>query len=147
MVCMFLLYSKVNQLYVYIYLPFFGFPSHSGHHRALSRIPCAIKQIPISFVFYTQYQWYIDVIPISLFILPSLSRLLFLPLQSPGLLCSWHNKSMNVNKMECWKRLLFASLLIKNMAGQRLKITFLVRPGCQVLCWIRAEMGGGEETK
>ena len=43
MVCMFLLYSKVNQLYVSIYLPFFGFPSHSGHHRALSRVPCAIK--------------------------------------------------------------------------------------------------------
>ena len=35
---MFLLYSKVNQLYVYVYL--FGFPSHLGHHKALSRVPC-----------------------------------------------------------------------------------------------------------
>ena len=34
----FLLYSKVNQLYIYIYLPFFEFPSHLSHHRALSRV-------------------------------------------------------------------------------------------------------------
>ena len=39
----FLLYSKVNQLYIYIYPLFFGFPSHLGHHRALSRVPCAIQ--------------------------------------------------------------------------------------------------------
>ena len=32
----FLLYSIVNQLYVYIYLLCFGFPFHLGHHRALS---------------------------------------------------------------------------------------------------------------
>ena len=32
----FLLYSKVNQLYVHIYPLFFGFPSHLGHHRSLS---------------------------------------------------------------------------------------------------------------
>ena len=31
----FLLYNKVNQLYVYIYPLFFGFPSPLGHHRAL----------------------------------------------------------------------------------------------------------------
>ena len=36
------LYSKVNQLYEYTYPLLFGFPSHWGHHRALSRIPCAI---------------------------------------------------------------------------------------------------------
>ena len=34
MLCQFLLYSKVNQLYVYIYPLFYAFPSHSGHHRA-----------------------------------------------------------------------------------------------------------------
>ena len=33
----FLLYRKVNQQY--IHLLFFGFPSHLGHHRALSRFP------------------------------------------------------------------------------------------------------------
>ena len=32
----FLLYSKVNQLYAYICPLCFGFPSHLGHHRALS---------------------------------------------------------------------------------------------------------------
>ena len=51
--CQFLLYSRVNQLYVDIHPLFFGFPSHLGHHRALSRIPCVIQQVLISYLFYT----------------------------------------------------------------------------------------------
>ena len=47
----FLLHSKVNQLYVYIYPLFLGFPSHLGHHRALSRAPCAIQSVLISYYF------------------------------------------------------------------------------------------------
>ena len=39
----FLLYCKVNQSYVYTYPLFFRFPSHLVHHRALSRVPCAIQ--------------------------------------------------------------------------------------------------------
>ena len=54
MLCQFLLYSEVNQLYVYIYPLLFGFPSHLGHHRAFSRVPCAIQQVIISYLFYTQ---------------------------------------------------------------------------------------------
>ena len=38
MLYQFLLYSKVNQLCEYIYPLFFGFPSHSGHHRAQSSL-------------------------------------------------------------------------------------------------------------
>ena len=41
MLCWFLLHSKLNQLYIYIYVLFFRFPSHLGHHRALSGVPCA----------------------------------------------------------------------------------------------------------
>ena len=41
----------MNQLYVYIYPLFFGFPSHLGHHRALSGVPCAIQQVLISYLF------------------------------------------------------------------------------------------------
>ena len=52
--CQYLLYSKVNQLYVYIHPLFFGFPSHLGHHRALSRVPCATQQVLISYLFYIQ---------------------------------------------------------------------------------------------
>ena len=37
MLCQFLLYSKVNQLYVYLYPLFFGSPSHLGHYRELSQ--------------------------------------------------------------------------------------------------------------
>lgn len=36
---MFLLYTKVNQLYVYIYPLFFGFLFYLGHHTALNRVP------------------------------------------------------------------------------------------------------------
>ena len=49
MSCQLLLYSKVNQLHIYIYPFFFGFPSHLGHHRALSRVPCAIQQVLIGY--------------------------------------------------------------------------------------------------
>ena len=40
---------------VYTYLPFsFGFPSHLGHHRAWSRVPCAVQQVLLSFsILYT----------------------------------------------------------------------------------------------
>ena len=41
--CLFLLYRKVNQLYVNTYLLFLGFPSHLGPHRALSRGPYAVQ--------------------------------------------------------------------------------------------------------
>ena len=57
------MYSKVNQLYVYIYPLFFGFPSHLGHQRALCRVPCAILQVLVSYLFYTQYQQCIYVNP------------------------------------------------------------------------------------
>ena len=43
LLCQLLLYSKVYQPYVYIYPLFSGFPSHLGHHRALSRVPCALQ--------------------------------------------------------------------------------------------------------
>ena len=35
-------YSKVYQLPIYMYPLFFGFPSHLGHHKALSTVPCVI---------------------------------------------------------------------------------------------------------
>ena len=60
MLCYFLLYSKVNQLYVYIYSLFFGFPFHLGHRRALSRVPCAIQQVLISYLLYTQQCIYVN---------------------------------------------------------------------------------------
>ena len=37
--------------YRYI-ISFFGFPSHLGHHRALSRVPCALQSLIISYLFY-----------------------------------------------------------------------------------------------
>ena len=56
--CYFLLYSKGNQPYVYIHALFFGFPSHLGCHRALSRAPCAIYSsfsLVIYFIYSTVY--------------------------------------------------------------------------------------------
>ena len=37
------MYSKVNQLYTYIYPLFFGFFSYIGHYRVLNRVPCTIQ--------------------------------------------------------------------------------------------------------
>ena len=60
MLYQFLLYSKVNQLYEYIYPLFFRFPSHLGHHRSLSRVPCAKQQVLISYLFYMQQCVYVN---------------------------------------------------------------------------------------
>ena len=38
-------YSKVSQLYIYIYPFFFRFFSHIGCYRILSRAPCAIYEL------------------------------------------------------------------------------------------------------
>ena len=51
MLCHFLWYSKVDQLYIYIYSLFFRFFSHWGHYRILSRLPCAIKYC-LTFLFF-----------------------------------------------------------------------------------------------
>ena len=50
MLCSFLPYSRVNQLYVYIHPLPFGSPFHLGH-RASRRVPWAIQQVLISIYF------------------------------------------------------------------------------------------------
>ena len=44
MSCLFQVYSKVIQVYIYTYIYpfFFRFCSHTGYYRILSRVPCAI---------------------------------------------------------------------------------------------------------
>ena len=59
MLCQFLLYSKVNQLYVYIYPLFFRFFSHVVYYRILSRVPCAIQQVLVDYLFYIQQFVYV----------------------------------------------------------------------------------------
>ena len=54
MLCQFQVYSKVNQSCMYIYPLFFRFFSHTGDYRVLSRVPCAIPQVLISYLFYVQ---------------------------------------------------------------------------------------------
>ena len=55
-------YNEVNQLYVYLYPLSLGpsppppHPTPLGHHRALSWAPCAIQQVPTSYLFYT-WEW------------------------------------------------------------------------------------------
>ena len=42
--------------YTYMYISFLEFLSHLGHHRALSRVPCAIQWVFISYQFDTSLQ-------------------------------------------------------------------------------------------
>ena len=41
-----------SAVHVYIYLLVFGFPFHLGRHRALRRVPCAVPEVLISYLFY-----------------------------------------------------------------------------------------------
>ena len=52
----FLLYNRVNLLYIHIYPLFFRFYSHIGHYRVLSRVPCAVQQVLVVYLFYV-CQW------------------------------------------------------------------------------------------
>ena len=54
MLCEFLLYSKVNQLCIYIYPLFLRFLPHIGFYRVLSKVPCSIQQVLISSLFYVR---------------------------------------------------------------------------------------------
>ena len=47
MLSQFLLYSKMNQPYIYMYFFLFELPSHTGYHSALRRVPCAIQWVLI----------------------------------------------------------------------------------------------------
>ena len=38
----------MNQPHLYIHSLPFGLPTHSSHHRALSRVPCAIQYVLIA---------------------------------------------------------------------------------------------------
>ena len=55
----FLLYQKMNQLYIYIHPLFFEFPSHLGYHRQLSGVFCAVQYILTSYLFYTSQGLYV----------------------------------------------------------------------------------------
>ena len=49
-------YQSESATHIHVFL-FFGFPSRLGHHRALSRVPCAILLVLISHMFYTSVQF------------------------------------------------------------------------------------------
>ena len=42
----------MNLLYIHIYPFFFRFFSHIGHYRILRRVPCAIQQVLVGYLFY-----------------------------------------------------------------------------------------------
>ena len=48
----FLGYRKVNQLHIFTYPLFFTVFSHIGRYRLLSRAPCVIQQVLISYLLY-----------------------------------------------------------------------------------------------
>ena len=52
-----------SQICIYTSPLHFGFPPHLGHRRALSRGPCAVQQVLISYRFYAWCQWCMYVNP------------------------------------------------------------------------------------
>ena len=89
----FLRYSRVNQLYVYICPLFFGFPSQSGDHRALSRVPCVLYSRFSAAYFKHSISNVNMSIPVSQFTPPCFTPLLYICLfstsVSPFLLRKW----------------------------------------------------------
>ena len=55
----FLLCNKVNQLYIFVYPLFYRLFSHIGHYKVLSRLPRAIQQVLVSYLFYIQWCVYV----------------------------------------------------------------------------------------
>ena len=43
---------KRLSTHAHIYPLFFRYPSHLGHHRTLSRVPCVTQRLPASYLFY-----------------------------------------------------------------------------------------------
>ena len=79
MICQFLLYNKVNQLYAYVYPhipsllslpPTLPYPTPLGGHKAPSRSPCAMRLLPTSYLFYV---WQCIYVHVTLSLCPSLS--------------------------------------------------------------------------
>ena len=82
------MYSKVNQLSIYIHAPFFGFPSRVGHHKALSRVACALSLVLISYRFDTCTHACQVPSVVS-------NSVLHCGLQPAGLLCLWDSLGRN----------------------------------------------------
>ena len=61
--------SKLIQLYIYIYSFFFRFFPHIGYGRILSRVPCAVYQVLVSYLFYICVYIYIYIYKIYIKIL------------------------------------------------------------------------------
>ena len=87
-----------SALFIHTYL-FWGFLSHLGHHRALSRVPCAKQQVLISYLFYIQ--WCIYVSP-NLPIHPTAH----FPLQYPYI-CSLHLYLVSISALQVRLSILF----------------------------------------
>ena len=51
--------ESVIHVHIYIHY-FFRFFFHIGHYRVLSRVPCAIQQVVISYLFYIQQCVYVN---------------------------------------------------------------------------------------
>ena len=58
MLCWFQVYSKVIQLYIYIFP--FRFFSLIGYYKILSIVPCAIQWVLVGYLFFIKYCVYVN---------------------------------------------------------------------------------------
>ena len=85
---------------------FFGFPSHVGDHRALSRVYCHIQSVLISYVYYTQQNIYLGFSGGSVIICLPMQEVQFQSLLreiGPHMSCSQKTKNIknrNIDSLE-----------------------------------------------
>ena len=115
MLCQFVQYSEVNQIYIYICI------SPLCHHRVLNRVPCAIQQVLTGYLFYTFYtQQRLDVnsnLPIHPTPLPSLvficlcSYFCFFCLANRFICTIFLDSTIHLNTFNSYREILLSQLL------------------------------------
>ena len=76
MLCWFWVYSKVIQLYIYIYPPFFRSFFLIAYYRILSRVPRAMQEVLVDYLFYIYFIQQYVYVNAKLLIYPSPTFLL-----------------------------------------------------------------------
>ena len=110
----------MNQLYVYIYPSFFGFPSHLSRHRALSRAPMLYSRFPRVICFIHGIN--------SVYTSITISQLIPPPTPSPLVSVCLFSISVSISALQIRSSKLLSSINILKTWNNTTKIV-------RTLCW------------